>query len=641
VTTRFSVWLACAVLGVACDDTPKSSNDGNSGGEEDEPTTDGTDDPGDTGTSEPEPEPLEASLELLEDTAGGLPELAIEAVAISPAWLRDDVRLAFHRFSEDETNELAALIVDLDEPWLVDEVAFSIAHTSPEMVRDSRFHPQLFLDNARYIYEVDPYLAYVDLVETGEAGVDDDWSTTTTYQMADGDAVVEVELPSELYYWYVVHPRIEDESTYYIDGFRTCSSGSLECGLTPEEGDFWRPFLWELAAEQCPEGDYCPVLADFLPDADVMWSSEGGGAGAIGAIAGFMHHSDETLGRWLVFGASGERSIQPNRIYGLGRGNCGEWADMTTALARTGLIPNLNATPSSWDHTWNEFYDPLSERWVAWEPVNWWFDHGYGSRYTNYTARGDTRIEHVTDRYTDTYTLQVTVVDDDGNPIDGASVVLFSPYDDFWWYAGEAATDMDGVVSIPVVSEMEVALRVESAIGNFPVEDNSIRRVTAGEATGSVDTVRITVEASTQMFGASTLAEDAEAPIAALTVSGTTRTVRTVSGSFRFSPDTFTAEVEATPLRWFVTDMAGFDAFELGDDYAVLAEGTLADASEVPLSTVEDRVVVVVNDIGVSTVAMGNWSLALADEAGALISDLQTEFVLEPGDYHAVEVIPQ
>lgn len=636
MSLRLLPLLAVVGVCVACDDTPKSDG----GGDAAETTAEGTtDDAEGDGTSEEDE--VEADLSWLEDTAGELPELAVEAVSVSPAWVRADLRLAFHRLPEDLTNELAALVVDLDEPWLVDEVAFSIAHSSVEMLQDARFHPALLLDNARFIYEVDPALAYVDLIEQGEAGVDDDWSTTTVYRMADGEDVVEVELPTELYYWFVVHPRIEDERSYYIDGFRSCGSSSLECGQDPENGDFWRSFLWEGAAEQCPDGDYCPVLSDFLPEAEYLWSSEGGGVGAIGAIASFMHHSDADLGRWFVFGASGERSIQPNRIYGLGRGNCGEWADMTTALSRTGLIPNLNATPSSWDHTWNEFYDPLSERWVAWEPVNGWFDHGYGSRYTNYTTRGDTRVEHVTDRYADTFTLEVTVVDADGTPIDGASVVLFSPYDEYWWYAGEAATGADGVVSIPVVADQEIAVRVESAIGSFPEEDNSIRRVTTGEAAGSVDTVRVSVEASAQQFGAATLAADEDAAVATLRIAGAAEATRTVSSSYRYAPDTFTAAVDTRELRWFVTDLAGFDAFEAGDDFTVFAEGSLAEPVEVPLSTVEDRVAVVVNDDGVASVAVGDWSMALETPSGVSLSAVEHAFVLSPGDYHAVEVVPR
>jgi len=636
MSARRTLLLAVSTLAIACENGAKQ-------GGSDDPTTDaGTHDPttdGDSGTTE-EPE-VAAAFEPLDVHAGTLPELAVDAVAISPLWVRDDLRLVFHRLDEDVANELAALLLDLDEPWLIDEVAFSIAHTSVEMLENTRFHPELLVDNARYIYEVDPYLNYVDLVETGEAGTDDDWSTTTVYQMDDNGDTVELELPAELYYWYVVHPRIEDESVYFIDAWRTCGSSSLECGMDPEDGDFWRPFLWELAAEQCPEDDYCPVLADFLPNEDVLWSSEGGGAGAIGAIASFMHHADDIMGRWLVFGASGERSIQPNRIYALGRGNCGEWADMTTALSRTGLIPNLNATPSSWDHTWNEFYDPLSERWVAWEPVNGWFDHAYGSHYANYTTRGDTQVTHVTDRYADTFTLEVTVVDAAGTPIDGAEVVLFSPYDDFWWYAGEAATDLDGVVSIPLVADREIALRVETAIGSFPEEDNSIRRVSTGAPAGEVDTVRITVDQEAGWFGATTVSEDTEDTVAMLTIEGASRSARSVSGSFRYAPGSFTQEVDPPVLRWFLTDSTGLASFEAGDDHTVFAEGSLGAPADLPLSTVEDRVVVVVNDTGVATTVLGDWSLSLATPSGVALDTLQTDFLLQPGAYHVVEVIPQ
>jgi hypothetical protein len=57
-------------------------------------------------------------------------------------------------------------------------------------------------------------------VESGEAGVDDSWSTTTRYWMADGEDNVQVDLPAEMCDWYVVHPRIEDDHTFYIDAWQ-------------------------------------------------------------------------------------------------------------------------------------------------------------------------------------------------------------------------------------------------------------------------------------------------------------------------------------------------------------------------------------------------------------------------------------
>jgi len=641
--SAFSLSAACesptdkSTATPAPSDTAEDDNSDNSDNSDDD--SDDSDDDSD------EPEVIVASLTAVPDTGGVLTELSAEAVAVSPAWVRDDLTIAFLRLRNSDADELAALIVDLDEPWLIDEVAFSVAHTSVEMLDARHFHPQLLVDNARYIYEVDPYLSYVDLVETGEAGVDDDWTTTVVYQVQDGPSddgsIIEAELPPELYYWYVVHPRIEDESTYYIDAWLACRSTGLECPADPDEGSFWRAFLWEAAATQCPDDDYCPVLADFLPDAEVLWSTEGGGTGAIGEVAAFMHTANEAAERWLTFGASGERSIQPVRIYALGRGNCGEWADMTTALARTSLIPNMNVTPASWDHTWNEFYDPVGERWVAWEPVNWWFDHGYGAPYANYATRGDTRVTHVTDRYADTFDLEVNVVDIDGLPVDGASVVLWSPNDTSWWYAGEGATDIDGQLTVPLTASQSFAVRVESPIGNLPAADNTIDHATDGAVAGDTDTITLTIDASAQLGGTRTLLDDGLDPLVGLEVSGDSRDARTIGESFRFGGHTYTQSGGIPLLSWFVTDSAGYEAFLNNDDHHVFAENDLSGETATSLGAVDDRVLVLVNDQTVSTYIFADWTVALTTSDGIPIAELTQSVVLAPGDHQAIAVVPE
>ncbi|HCH62655.1 MAG: hypothetical protein CL927_12530 [Deltaproteobacteria bacterium] len=648
---RLLIPLLCTTIGsLGCDDATGTKSAASPDDRSIDSENDGTtDDIGESDSTteeseeseEPEEEELAAALEVVDDSASHLTELAAEAVAASPAWIRDDLTLTFLRVDDDLANELAAILLDIDEPWLIDEVAFSIAHMSPEPMRSAWFFPEMLVENARYVYEVDPSLAYVDLVETGEAGVDDDWSTTTVYQMADGDAIVEVEIPAEYYYWYVVHPRIEDESTWYIDAWTECTLRTLECPQDPAEGFWWRSFLWEQAAEFCPEGDYCPVLSEVLPEVDVLWSSDGGGSGAIGAVASFMKRSDEEAGRWLQFGAGSERSIQPVRIYGLGRGNCGEWADMTTALSRTALIPNVNTTPSSWDHTWNDFYDPLSERWVAWEPVNGWFDHGYGAPFANYFTRGDAMVAHVTDRYTDSYTLELRVVDRHGDPVDGASVVLYSPYDTFWWYAGEATTNMNGMISVPLAADKEFAARVDSVIGSNPTDEGTITRITTGAAAGTIETVRMGLRGSVQLFGTRRVEADDGEPLAELHIAGSTRLARTIGTSSRYAPDTYTQEAEPPALSWFLTDAEGYAAFEAGEPYTVYAEGELAEELAVPLGALEDRIAVVVHDRAVATTVFGEFEMTLADLSGTRLEPVVKDVVLAPGEHYAVEVVPQ
>ena len=131
--TLFPLWLATVGM-VACDPSSGSKSASSDGDGGDGEIT--TEDPGDTDTGD-EAEGLGAALELIDDSAVHLSELAAEAVAVSPAWIRDDLTLAFLRLDEDVANELAATLLDVDEPWLIDEVAFSIAHTSPSTMPTS------------------------------------------------------------------------------------------------------------------------------------------------------------------------------------------------------------------------------------------------------------------------------------------------------------------------------------------------------------------------------------------------------------------------------------------------------------------------------------------------------------------------
>lgn len=566
-----------------------------------------------------------------------LGELSDEALARAPGWLQDDLELALRRVDADTREELAALIVDLDDPWLTDELAFTIAHLSPEVLDDEDFDPQLLLENVEWIRDVDPSLAYVDLVDEGEPGVDADYRTTARYVVEVDGALQSFDLPAEDYYWYVVHPRIEDEHPLYIDAWESCRRRSLECPSTAEEGAFWRGYLWEGAAADCPDGEFCPVLSDAMTEVDTLWSSDGGGVGAVGAIAGFMLSSDPTLGRWFNFGAGSERSVQPNRIYGLGAGNCGEWADMTTALSRIALIPNYNVVPSSWDHTWNAFFDPSSERWVRWEPVNGWFDHAYGAPYANHTTRGDARVLMVTEDDTDNwFTMEVHVTDANGAPVDGAVVSIWSPYDTYWWYAGEQSTDSLGVTSFTLTAEQEFAFRVDSPAGGYPESSSQITYGSTGIAAGETDVIEVSIVGAIPTPTArEALAPDLE-PDLLLTVGGEATEGRVIAESLAYGPDTFTVEDAAPTVRWFVTTLDGYASWLDGLSTPVLAEGALGDGGEVPLASTDERVLVLVNEDALSTAALGELSLTLAREdeaaAPAVISE---RLVLPPGDHRA------
>ena len=301
------------------------------------------------------PEEVDAPALAVAHDSLPLTEQALEAVSLVPAWLADDLAINLGRVGDELQDELARLVIDAEDPYMVDEIGFGIAHTSPEILEADYFYPELLSGNAEMIYEVDLVLPYVELVEVGEPG-DPDYHTTTTYLVEIEAGVLEERtIDRDLYYWFVAHPRLEDELPVYVDGWE---SGDP---VAPGEGYHWREFLWDRAADDCPEDRTCPLLAELLPEAEILSSRgeasdyESTGHGQVWAF----------IGQAIHWGAGDERPVQPNRIYAVGCGNCGEYADLFVSSARTALIPAQNVGARSNDHTWGEWWDD-----------QWWGEFG-------------------------------------------------------------------------------------------------------------------------------------------------------------------------------------------------------------------------------------------------------------------------
>jgi hypothetical protein len=351
-----------------------------------------------------------------------------EALELVPTWLRTDVLDSLARRPAGVQDAVAGLIVSA-EPRLRDEIAFVAAHVGLGELRFGPFEIELLRHNARLIYERAEELAYVELVEHGDAAAGGDYHTSARYRLEDGW----VEIDRGIYYWYVVHPRLEDERPVYLDPATNTTS-------PPPQGRFWREDLYAAADALCPNADRCPAdpfadgvacprLADLLADERFLWrgrQDDCADNGAVGAVCRWVNAS-------MCFGAGAERPVQALRIYQLHRGNCGEYADLTSAAARAALIPTGNVAAYVNDHTWNRFYDGA---WHQLEPVNrmvdsagaydrdgadgagWWWLAGA------YTARGDGSLVGVTADYSGlTARLEAEVTDSTGRPVEGAQVV--------------------------------------------------------------------------------------------------------------------------------------------------------------------------------------------------------------------------
>ncbi len=393
------------------------------------------------------------------------------------------------RAETDLVDTYARQILDADDKY-ADEIGFSIAHTPTSILQSSDVYPEVFRENAELIYQIEPELDYVDLVE--RSGPDGKY-TTTIYWVNEstegnneggnegasggedededgggneaesegddggGEATFErrqYELPRDIYYWYIVHPKITDEYPTYIKP-ETGEPASPENG-----GRFWREYLFYHADAEYPpdpgsgvcypKDEAPPMLKEKLEDVKILWNCTAHksppGYDDDGHNNGrpwdYGDHAIERVSNWvqktICMRASedddGNRPIQPVRIAYEHNGNCGELQDLSTAGGRTALIPSQGVVEIGEDHVWQEFWE---RGWHHWD--NWWSDGGTGvdvpETYDGnwwevsvvWVHRPDEYIRNVNHRpYTPTGTLKLTVLDRFGNPVDGATILVDS-----------------------------------------------------------------------------------------------------------------------------------------------------------------------------------------------------------------------
>jgi hypothetical protein len=699
--------------------------------------------------------PVPAPSLAVHQDALGITDLAWDAIAMSPDWLTDDLVIAFDRLDSTLQDDLAMLIVDNDEPWTWDEVAFTIAHTSPEVLGAGWFYPQLLVENVQLMYLHDQSLDYVEIVDVGEPGVDPDYHSVTTYQVDSGGEIVTRTVDRDTYYWYVVHPRLEDESPMYVDGWEEC--GSAQCPTTPELGRFWRDFLWSGARDDCPAETDCVVLDEILPGVEVLWREELYSRDDNGAVGELIQFVLDTMN----FGAQSDqqRSVQPNSVYALVYGNCGEHSDITGAAARTALIPSQNVSAWGNDHTWNEFWD---EGWMQWEPVNTYVGHWYyyadsnGDYYRSSdkldndcdgiadngggeptdemlfgdydedgysiddgdcndadpevypgaperenlrdddcdgwaddgtetededgdgvsiaegdcddtrdnvypgapdtvtpssnriqaisVTRGDTLITQRTDFYGNAVTLNVTMTDEEGTPLDGARITIFGRaevygYDTYWWPNTMAVTDLNGQAQLILGEANDYAWRVDHPLGSYPANSDDSRQ----SHSWPYDTDSLVLDEWLDAFipDGLSIAEadsgDGARRDASVTIDVTLESNRVWANAWF---GTTTVAHDGGKLTRFVVDQTNYDAFVAGDSFEALALDRLSASAtaEVALNSDQDWYVVLANERSTSTTMIGTLAVTVAGEWDA--AAIEQRFYVGPGEHVAVAMTP-
>ncbi len=426
-------------------------------------------------------EPAARALALhLPDGVAGLNEAAEAAVERAPDWMAQDLRLLFTLLPSEYQTLWAEAILTAEEP-LVDEVAFSVAHSSPQYLMSGYGSPALFLENARSIYANDAALDYVEVVDFGSAASDPDYYTTTRYQSLRGGTLTEVTAPREVYYWYIVYPRATSEIPAWIDPAIPEDNGLRNNNLAaPPAGVFWRDWLLNHADEGYP------VLRDLLAGCGALFDgTRGKPDGKVTAMGRLNTWMEKTL----AFDSKEERPHQPVRIYRVHMGRCGEWSDLRNAAARAALIPCTSVASYSTDHVWNEFWDG---QWYHWDnetnyPLMYFLDWGkvFG---TVFEIRSDGALTSVTNRYTRGISyIDLFITDKAGRPVDGAAIDLYTrdPDSGELWWDMYALTDDRGMCTFMVGKNRSYYATISSAIGNYPIQQGNVVEIVANAVSGT------------------------------------------------------------------------------------------------------------------------------------------------------------
>lgn len=382
---------------------------------------------------------------------------AISAIQAAPIWVRNDLEDNFQRMDETNQDLYANMILNPSETRFRDEIAFCVANIGVSNLQDPDFIPDLLEENAFYIYDHDQYLDYVRLVDTGNPEIDEDYYTTTYYMFEEAGTPVEYQLPRDIYYWFIVHPKIEDEWAMHIN-----PDAVGDIPAAPPTGVFWRDWLFTYTEEIPGTDDFYPILRDGMAGVQSLWGETT--VGAIGALGNWIRGT-------MSFTSGTERPHQPVRIYKLHVGRCGEYQDYTTAASRACLIPCLNTEAIGEDHVWNEFWH---ERWIHWEPVNgdgyidnpMVYEDGWGKSFSGvFNVAGDGWTWDVIDRYSSGYcTVNATVLDANGDPVDGARLALRNAgYAGCYGFAGS-----DGQISVQYGDGIPCKGKIVSELGKFP-----------------------------------------------------------------------------------------------------------------------------------------------------------------------------
>jgi len=361
--------------------------------------------------------------ETLQPIVTGLNQDEINAIIKSPKWIQR--KLVKQIQNMNNSDDYVNLILKSDLKY-VDEIAFSIASSPLGNVPPV----EVIEDNVRILYEIDRYLKYADIIDYDEG--DGNYYSTVRYRVLENNNVQFFEYPKDIYYWYIVHPKINREITTHI------------------YGSLWREYYFY----HNDVGHY--LINEQLNGTDYLWDGKS--------------NSDNTviqaIGEWVSnnirYEIIGNRSGQPNIIAHEHTGYCGETQKMVAAAFRTALTPINGIMNYAEDHVWCEFFE---REWYHIDgAVNnpSMYTDGWGQDMSSIWAwNGDGSIYEVTSRYLhpeDRIKVEFNVVDAYNKPVDGAIVtVLVKGLMDITWYKDYFSEIIDDIWGkIPEIFKIKI-----------------------------------------------------------------------------------------------------------------------------------------------------------------------------------------
>jgi len=214
--------------------------------------------------------------------AGEVAEAALELLPALPSFMRNDFLLRLSQIPRDFQEQLAQVLSSLPVKHL-DEGAFLVAHLSLEDLTSDDFDPWLLAETPSHIYEAGEAgmaLGHSILVEktSEEEGVV--WTTVRLRVETEPGTVTETEVPRDVYYWYVVHPKLD------LEPVQLTVPHTGKAGKHPEAAT-WREYYLFTPTETAPYTDHFlflypePItgaeLQDWGPSASTVFTGLGVG----------------------------------------------------------------------------------------------------------------------------------------------------------------------------------------------------------------------------------------------------------------------------------------------------------------------------------------------------------------------------